>query len=376
MMFAKPFKILILPLLVLLAQDAFARECSNLFEVQREEPIISRIQDVKWLQKKLFSEGELEKIRTSEYDTKHVELYSEMLYESTKILLADFHGKDSILAKTPNAGAYLRVIISNIKSHRENKTVTRDYFLKINWTIAMFITLKNEYDPIGQRFSQRLTKAKTTKDLEKLINDDFELYNAFIPQYLKGDVVLIPTFTKLTIEDMIELGIITAKFLPIGMSTLKHPDYDGVKEASAREFNFHDFAHARDIIQARLRDGNVREVAELTANLEKLEKFYLAHRNTLTTENKFFKDRIMFSLTHEVDLNVIFQLLRHPNKFDQIWNSLDQVHNNVTNSTTKQVILNFMRRETGFEGTDAQLDAKTKASLKNLLKTFEANRNL
>ncbi len=377
---SNPLKILILTLFILLGNGSYGQQCASLFEskepqaieFQNGESLISHIQDPRWLERKLLGEGELSKIRKSSYRHTHVEFYSEMLYESIKILLADFYGGDPLLEKIPNSEGYLKAIVQNINNHIENRNVTREYFIKINWIMANLITLKNVQNLTGQEFLAKLAAAKTKEHLQKLIETEAALFDLYLPVYLRSEsVVIIPTFADLTVENMIELGIISAKFFPAGMTTKKHPKFDGVKKACARDFFFHDITHAGDIMYERLRDDRHSEQEFFSKSLESLEIFYLKHRKLMSLKDRFFTDRIVFSFVHENELDSLYNFLHFKRSFDEVWSAMNSIHKRASGRSEKQVVLDFMRRETNFIGTDAELESRVKESFRRLIEDFK-----
>ena len=373
MVFFKSFKILILCAAILLSQDLLANaQCSALFGEKAEftkapQTITSRIQSEEWLTKKLFEEGWLEKIRIANHEKDHIELYSEMLYETTQLLLREFYGKDSKLNKMRGAESYLRGIVRDIKAHRTEQKVTKKYFLEINAVIATYISMKHESDTAGKYLKDLLGENLSPQQIDSIIRSGREDFSTLeMREILTKDVVLIPTFVELSIESFIKMGIIEGKVFPIGMTLEAYVQYDGMKKTSAKEYFTHDLLHARQIARAiaiLVPNKNFKEV------MRKASDRYLEYRDTLGIKTHKLMDVILFGFSHEQELSAFYEFLRPNGK--PSWSS---TNNSLYRETLLETMTYFIRRDLNYtqkEISDKELQVLIQAEFEKFVHYYK-----
>jgi hypothetical protein len=307
----KPFKIFIMLVFLAYLPSAFAGpQCARLFdvilskisEVPPATKTISKIQDAKWIKKRLFDGGEFEKLKKSDLSNDHNEFLSELLEETTKMLVHDYYETPSELRDIVGAEYFLKLITKDIQNHVLNRHVTHDYFVKINYTIANLIALKNNRHDDFSKWESRIERVdeKMFYVYTDRVDKYFAQLSSTLPDgelsgslnsYKKDNMYLLPTFAELTQKDFQELGV---EIVPLGMTLAAKSNFDNLTEETALELFIHDLAHGSRIKRhwGSLGTENQKKYLEL-------EKFLSSQKLKLNQEEHLALVIYFFQIIHE-----------------------------------------------------------------------------
>ncbi|MES2768473.1 MAG: hypothetical protein V4596_04940 [Bdellovibrionota bacterium] len=288
----------------LIYPHAFAgNQCESLFSTKSSSKItekpsatkrISHIQNIEWLKKKLFKDGEMEKLKKSDALRDHNEFLSNMLSETIKILKRDFHQKDSELKKIEGASFYLEAILQNISLHQAEHKVTHDYYIRINYAISKFIALKNSESFIGNALIKKISAQKGSTVPQKIkqnFEEDLIAYRFLFEGYKEEGLQLFPLFADLTPKDFIDLGV---ELVPLGMTLNARSTFDGRGGRDAHDYFIHDLLHAQELLAAWSRLSPADR-----ARYVKFEKFLSSPGLKLTHDETVLLYAYVFKRRHE-----------------------------------------------------------------------------
>lgn len=353
------FKILMLTLVLGFTQNTHAQsQCWRIFDqiqsrvVENSEgKVDSRIQNIKWIKKRLFEDGELAKLKTQDKKTVHNEFLSELLYETVKLMFQNFNR--SGLDKIEGAGRLFGVIVEDIKVHRTNKKVTYDYFLRINSAIVRLWSSANQKTTNGRQTRNDL---KNGDPVEVLI--DYKKQTGYLSS---KDFVELPLLVPLKMQDFLELGVEVA---PLGVSFKTEGFIHGVVSDTAYLYN-HDKLH----IGIFFRRWERLKAAE-KHYYKKISDFFKIPPKDLTYEEEVLSRVALFTYTHE--LYYLPQFVKLFNSKDYNWKEseeykgvLERAYNDVTNKEQdSEIRINNMTRE--------EYDAITTRGLEIRIKEYQS----